>query len=156
MQQSMQTQHRMTSAHEAQVMASEVRRATEATNAMSSSKLASVSTEANASTLTTLAPVPAPLAGSRLDREAQVQVVDHRLGLAVQEVRQGRPPAIVQGAHQGAQAGAENLRSHAGSLQRATAKGVTNARSNTVKRLRRPHAEEVPLPRLGSLRTRNQ
>ena len=86
---------------------------------------------------------------------AQVQVVDPLSGQAVQEARQDHPPAIVQGTHQEAQVEAENLRSHAGSLPRATAKGVRNVLSNTVKRLHRPHAEEVPLPQLRGLKTRN-
>ena len=73
----MQIQHHMTSAHEAQVMANEARRVTVAINAMSSQKLASSSPEANASTHTTLAPVPAPLAGSRLVHVVQVRVVVH-------------------------------------------------------------------------------
>ena len=59
--QSSQTRHRTTSAREAQVMANEAQRVTEAINAMSMPKLVSVSTGANASTHTTLAPVPAPL-----------------------------------------------------------------------------------------------
>ena len=153
--QSSQTRHRTTSAREAQVMANEAQRVTEAINAMSMPKLVSVSTGANASTHTTLAPVPAPLVGSRLVRVAQVRAAVHRSGQADLEVRQDTLPAPVQGTHQEAQVEGGNLTSHAGSLQRVTAKGVTNARLNTETLQHQPRAEGVPRPQLKGLRTRN-
>ena len=124
---SMQTQHHMTNADEAQVMANEVRRVTTAINAMSSPKLASVSMEANASTHTTLALVPAPLAGSRLVLVVLVQVVALLSGQADLGAHRDRLPVAVLEIHQEAQVRAENLKSHAGSLPRAIAKGVTNS-----------------------------